>query len=70
MVFQVQGARDIAVYRMLDRASVLPLGGGPVRLGYWLRAGVIPGTPPDGRGEAVRALRRFQLQIFVEGYWL
>ena len=62
MVFQVQGARNIAVHSMLE-ASVVQLGGDPVRLGDWLRGRGHPWTPPDGHGEAVKPLRRLQLQI-------
>ncbi len=45
------------------------LGSPPARLVIGCAAGVALGTPPDGRGEAVKALRRFQLQILGADYW-
>ncbi|MEE8510413.1 MAG: hypothetical protein V3S57_05155, partial [candidate division NC10 bacterium] len=44
----------------------LQLGSGPVRLDDWLRGRGHPWTPPDGRGEAVKPLRRLQLQILTQ----
>jgi len=43
------------------------LGSPPARLVIGCGAGVTLGTPPDGRGEAVKPLGRLQLQIYSGG---